>query len=187
MLPEAVNWSLLSGIAAVLVPIAGYVFGKQRGRKAKISLESELRDALESRFGIPDVSDKRVDKSHIGATVEADAPQSATLEFDYLDGTYFAPDPDDIDLIINVASITRLLPYRPERYDCENFAGFAWTLSALVLGINTVGLVVDYSGSHAYNVVVDAEGNAHWFEPQTGKRVQIGEENFPLENADIMF
>jgi hypothetical protein len=178
---------LLIAITAIAAPVATYLFGSKRGRKATKNLESELRDVL-SEYGVPDAEQTQIEKAQLEAAVRAVAPDDADLEFHTLDGTYYAPDPSSIALVRNVASVLSFLPYRPERYDCEDFAKFGWVLPALFLGVNSVGFVIDYSGGHAYNVIVDSQGDAIFFESQTGDVVRIGsEDKYSLERGEVLF
>jgi hypothetical protein len=178
---------LLIAITAIAAPVATYLFGTKRGRQATRTLETELRDVL-SEYGVPDAEQTKIPKPDLEAAVREAAPDDADLEFDTLDGTYYAPEPGSIALVRNVASVLSFLPYRPERYDCEDFAKFGWVLPALFLGVNSVGFVVDYSGGHAYNVVVDSDGDAIFFEPQSGDVVRIGsEDKYSLERGEVLF
>lgn len=59
-------------------------------------------------------------------------------------------------------------------YDCENFA---FSFKAMVdrrFHLNQVGVVIDWSSSHAYNLVVFPTGNVMLFEPQTDSLIFIG-------------
>ena len=70
--------------------------------------------------------------------------------------------------------------YTPERYDCDDYA-FAYKGS---MGdeyrLNGVGLVIDWSGKHAYNCLVVAPDDpgglpeVHFLEPQTDGWVRVG-------------
>tara|TARA_R110000824_G_scaffold148727_9_gene318616 strand:+ start:402 stop:869 length:468 start_codon:yes stop_codon:yes gene_type:complete len=61
--------------------------------------------------------------------------------------------------------------YIAEKYDCDNFAFSFKARMDRKFHLNNVGLVIDYSGGHAYNCVVFADGTAELFEPQTDKFV----------------
>ena len=65
--------------------------------------------------------------------------------------------------------------YRPERYDCDDFACALKAAVGRKLAVNGVGLVVDSSGQHAYNalLVVEEDGAAGiaFLEPQNDRLV----------------
>tara|TARA_R110002012_G_scaffold54593_2_gene139766 strand:+ start:4967 stop:5473 length:507 start_codon:yes stop_codon:yes gene_type:complete len=65
--------------------------------------------------------------------------------------------------------------YVSEHYDCENFAFSFKARTDRKFGINTVGLVIDYSGGHAYNLVLFSDSPPLLYEPQTDEWVYIGE------------
>ena len=65
--------------------------------------------------------------------------------------------------------------YVAEKYDCENFAFSFKARTDRRFGINTVGFVLDYSGGHAYNVVLFTDSPPLLYEPQSDAWVQIGE------------
>lgn len=94
------------------------------------------------------------------------------IEWVWLDATYVLPSkvPPWVDAIVD------LLPYRPERFDCEDYSFLYKTMAALFLGVNAVGVVIDWSGGHAYNIVVTSVGHVHFVEPQNGELVHVGKE-----------
>ena len=65
--------------------------------------------------------------------------------------------------------------YLSEEYDCDNFAFSFKARCDRKIGINTVGLVIDYSGGHAYNVVVFTDAPAELYEPQNDSWVIKGD------------
>ena len=58
-----------------------------------------------------------------------------------------------------------------EEYDCDNFAFSFKARCDRKLGINTVALVIDYSGGHAYNLVCFTDAPAELYEPQSDRWV----------------
>ena len=70
---------------------------------------------------------------------------------------------------------TSELRYKAEEFDCDNFAV---QLAASVnrrWGLTGCGIILDYSGGHAYNAVIAANGIIYLVEPQTDKWVSIGD------------
>jgi len=59
-----------------------------------------------------------------------------------------------------------------EEYDCDNFAFSFKARCDRKLGINTVALVIDYSGGHAYNLVCFTDAPAELYEPQSDRWVK---------------
>ena len=56
--------------------------------------------------------------------------------------------------------------YTGDFFDCENYA--LWFMSRVhgLFRLNHVGVVLDYTGGHGYNLFVTSEGNVFLFEPQ---------------------
>ena len=76
--------------------------------------------------------------------------------------------------------------YVKEKYDCDNFA---FSFKAMVdrkFGVNNVGLVIDYSAGHAYNIIVFNDGAVRLFEPQTDKWPRIGTAMYKFEEGKIL-
>ena len=84
----------------------------------------------------------------------------------WLDRKYIAVSQKEFQKIIDW-DWTDNKKYIGEKYDCDNFA---FSFKARVdrkFHVNTVGLVVDYEGGHAYNIIVFADGTSKIFEPQS--------------------
>lgn len=76
--------------------------------------------------------------------------------------------------------------YVAEKYDCDNFA---FSFKAMVdkrFGLNGVGLVIDYSGGHAYNLVVSKTGTVRIFEPQTDRWPRVGRGQYKFQSGAII-
>jgi hypothetical protein len=86
-----------------------------------------------------------------------------------LDSQYFAVSLEEFKKIISW-DWTDHLHYEINSFDCENFAFYFASRVARMFGINAVGIVLDYSSAHAYNLVIlkDSQG-VRWmlYEPQT--------------------
>jgi hypothetical protein len=84
----------------------------------------------------------------------------------WLDNKYVAVSQKEFQKIIDW-DWTDNKKYIAEKYDCDNFA---FSFKARVdrkFHVNTVGLVIDYEGGHAYNIVVFSDGTSKIFEPQS--------------------
>ena len=65
--------------------------------------------------------------------------------------------------------------YISEQYDCDNFAFSFKSRCDRRIGINSVALVIDYSGGHAYNLVCFTDAPAELYEPQSDRWVTKGD------------
>jgi hypothetical protein len=86
-----------------------------------------------------------------------------------LDSKYFATSLEEFKKIISW-DWTDHLHYEINSFDCENFAFYFASRIARMFGINAIGIILDYSSWHAYNLVIikDSKG-VRWmlYEPQT--------------------
>jgi len=77
--------------------------------------------------------------------------------------------------------------YIAEEYDCDNFAFSFKARCDRKIGINAVGLVIDYSGGHAYNLVVFSDVAPELFEPQNDSWKKKGQSKmFTLTNGYVI-
>jgi len=90
-----------------------------------------------------------------------------------LDNKYWCCSRLDFDAIIKW-DWTDNKKYIAEKYDCDNFAFSFKARMDRRFHLNNVGLVIDYSGGHAYNVIVFSDGTVTLFEPQS--------DSFPILN-----
>ena len=102
-----------------------------------------------------------------------------------LDGKYFLCSKEVMEQIASFAW-QKFLPYRKEKFDCDDFAFLFKSWVNLVYGLNNVGLVIDDSTSHAYNIVVTNDGYLRVFEPQTGKWHELGTGLYKLEKGLVL-
>jgi len=181
--------ALLGGAAAVVI---AYLNGNiSRAADEAQAFETDLRNYLAENASVTlptndEVSGEDIE-SAIRETYGDDAADSTML----FDGTYYTTDRDGFDAMVRFDP-TNLLPYRPSRFDCENFAMLFQTLSAFLFGVNSVGTVIDWSGGHAYNIVYLNDGSVLLYEPQTDEIVDVGgelsgNETYQMERVDIIF
>ena len=104
-----------------------------------------------------------------------------------LDSKYWTCTRLDFDAIIKW-DWTDNKKYVAEKYDCDNFAFSFKARMDRKFHLNNVGLVVDYSGGHAYNCVVFSDGTAELFEPQNDsfKTDQLGTGYYKCESGFIL-
>jgi hypothetical protein len=95
-----------------------------------------------------------------------------------LDRTYYAVDLETFKKVVDW-DWTDARKYVLDRFDCDKFALYFKSRVAIDFGINAIGVVLDYSAGHAYNLVItkDAAGKVEWrlFEPQTDKLFKFEE------------
>ena len=89
----------------------------------------------------------------------------------HLDSKYWACSKKEFEDLIKW-DWTNKKRYVAEEYDCDNFAFSFKARCDRKIGINTVGLVIDYSGGHAYNVVAFTDSPAKLYEPQSDRWVE---------------
>ena len=102
-----------------------------------------------------------------------------------LDNKYWVCSEADFDKVI-AHDPTDAKRYAADRFDCDNFS---FTFKARVgrqYGLNAVGVVVDWSSAHAYNLVVFLDGTAKIFEPQSDEWPSLGSDNYKFESALVI-
>ncbi len=86
-----------------------------------------------------------------------------------LDGTYYATDLETFKKIVEW-DWTDTRKYLVDTFDCDKFAMYFKARVSIDFGINAIGVILDYSSEHAYNLVIlkDSQG-VRWmlYEPQT--------------------
>jgi len=98
-----------------------------------------------------------------------------------MDSRYWLPTQEDFDRLL-AWDPTQHWQYLADRFDCESYAFQLQATFVSRLGLNNVGVVLDYSAvdangqssPHAYNLVVFADGSAKFLEPQSDEYVQVG-------------
>ena len=80
--------------------------------------------------------------------------------------------------------------YRSERYDCDDFAKAFAAACGRKLGLNGVGIVVDVSAGHAYNVILVNDGGcckAVFVEPQNDRIIFAPRPGYSQTSGFIWF
>lgn len=81
------------------------------------------------------------------------------------------------------------IKYVPERFDCDKFAVAFKAHVNMYFHINNVGLVIDYRGGHAYNLVIFPDGKIMLVEPQNDNVfcwTKRPEKLYPLQGATVL-
>ena len=79
--------------------------------------------------------------------------------------------------------------YLKDLFDCEDFAFHFKSRCAYHFGLNSVGLVIDWSAGHGYNVILLSDGRMLVYEPQTDEYWELKErpgEAYKMANAIIL-
>jgi len=191
-LQAALGPEVLAIIGVSVAAVIAYLRGDMaRALSSVIDVETQLRNLLSEEFASVVPSSTEVSQEDIEAAVSDQYGEAAAEDILFLDGRYFSTDSEGFDSMDRL-DVIEYLPYRPARFDCENFADLFKTTSALIFGVNTVGVVIDWSGGHAYNIVYLEDGSVFLYEPQTGDRPEVGDalgddESYTMDNVDIFF
>ena len=114
---------------------------------------------------------------------------AAALQVVVLDSKYWAVDIDTWKLILEYTGVDQG-QYRADRYDCDDFAFAFKAAVSRKLAVNGVGIVVDWSGKHAYNAILVADANGlviKFIEPQSDGLVIQDEEMYKMDSGFIVF
>ena len=150
-------------------------------------LVENLQECLKT-FDMPEVTHKEKDLSFVRKSIEkwkSKYDPNDQMKILSLDSKYFLCDDKDIKEIVKW-DWTDSKKYVSNKYDCDNFA---FSFKAMVdrkFGLNNVGLVIDYSGGHAYNIVVLANGRGKIFEPQTDGWPRAGTGQYKFQAGSII-
>jgi len=106
-----------------------------------------------------------------------------------LDSKYKVPSLDDTCKIIAWDWVDKR-KYWANWFDCENFS-LAFKVNAnMIFKLNHIGIVLDYSGAHGYNLFLTPDGRVFLYEPQTDEYWDIREHDYrnpyKLQNAYIL-
>ncbi|ELZ84398.1 hypothetical protein C453_12666 [Haloferax elongans ATCC BAA-1513] len=188
---DTVPPAVASIIALAMTALGAFLAGRKgRAHDLAVDVETELRELFDEQGVFPSPATAEVDRDDVDAALAEAIPryeESTTIETVFSDGTYLAPVAADVPLLRTLAGGVSWLPYRPERFDCEQYAQAFAVFTAFLAGTNTVGIVLDWSGNHAYNVIVTAAGGVRFYDPYEDTFVAIGEGKYRLENALIIF
>lgn len=182
------NEAVLGSIGAIaLAVITAYLRGNSgTARTQYVRLESALRRLLARLTGSLQPTVSETSRSDVESALRdalGDDPQ-----YVFTDSTYAATDRSGLEQI-SEQDILRFAPYRPEIYDCEDFAQLFSVSAELVYGVSAIGVVYDWGAGHAYNVVVSDMGAVRLYEPQEGVVLDVGDtlELGEVETSEITY
>lgn len=102
----------------------------------------------------------------------------------YLDGKYWLPSQRDARRIIEWSQVNTI-PWQSDIYDCDDHAE-ALRHDFRSCRVNACGLIVDWSGGHAYNIVIFPDEQFWFVEAQSDRIVAIGDGIYKLSKADVL-
>lgn len=148
---------------------------------------SRILDCLLGGRNKPSVSRTKKDGSFVGDAVndylDEHAENASRLP---LDGKYYLTSQDAMDEIV-ASDFTNRNLYKKAKYDCENFAISFMHHVQREYGVTGVGLVIDWSGGHAYNMFVYDDGTVKLFEPQNDNFVEPGsKDKFSFDHVRVI-
>ena len=152
-----------------------------------------LKEAL-NFFKLPTIEMVEEDKMFVAAAIQTPIitlknsgkmPHSARMNTHYIDSKYHLCSEKDMTAIIKFDWTDRK-KYVSEFYDCDNFAFNFKAMVARRFGINSVGLVIDWSGGHAYNIIAFRNGSMKIFEPQSDSWPVLGSKMYKFEKGEII-
>jgi hypothetical protein len=136
--------------------------------KQKITNILDLCDFLYSEYVPPfEISKKALSEAELRAIINELKMLGGFLGWLRLDGSYYTVDMDTFKKIVEW-DFTDTRKYLTDTFDCDKFAMYFKSRLALDFGINAVGVVLDYSAGHAYNLVILKDSQTRWYlyEPQ---------------------
>lgn len=87
-----------------------------------------------------------------------DASGLSTLQLVPLDTSYVALPIETWELFLQYSGVDRI-QYKSDTMDCDDFAQILCGECKRKLRVNGIGLVVDFSGGHAYNALLAYQGS----------------------------
>jgi hypothetical protein len=111
------------------------------------------------------------------------------MTYTLLDGQYWALTVPDLERVLK-HDWTHRWKWLKSRRDCDDFAVYFKARMSEWFGVTAVGIVIDNSSNHVYNVIITANpGGAPgilYFEPQTGEFVVPRRDLYLLERGQIL-
>lgn len=103
-----------------------------------------------------------------------------------VDGLYWTVGREEFEYLL-AWDWSNMGQFQADRRDCDNYAELVRVNFAWRLGINSVGVVLDVSSLHAYNLVVFSDGGFGYLEPQNDQWVQLGSGLYKLTQGSVLF
>ena len=119
----------------------------------------------------------------------AQAVQGAEVRLLPLDANYFvASEADTMQAVKD--SHTDAMRYVSDIADCDKHSRLLYAMLPYKFGLNSVCMVIDWSGKHSYNaIVVDNAGTleVRWVEPQSDSEIKLHSQPcYALKSGSIL-
>ena len=108
-----------------------------------------------------------------------------TVNRHILDQKYYTVDKKTFEAMVKAGWSLRP-KYLVDRFDCDDFTVAFKGRMAELFGINSIGIMIDWGASHAYNIVILADGSVNAFEPQAGLWAILGGEFYPCKDGVLI-
>lgn len=168
----------LLGLTKPLKEIKGYLtLLELRSNELKILLEQNVRKIPVDAVTIDSVQIRKL-------LQEFPSYRMGNMTHIQLDGKYWTCSKESLVKVIK-EEWEYQKGYLLDRFDCDDSAVVFKALLAFKYGLNNVGVVIDYSSSHAYNLIVFSD-KVEIFEPQSDSWPQIGSESYKFESGYIL-
>jgi len=105
-----------------------------------------------------------------------------------LDAKFWMVDRREMRKIVE-EDMTDKREYVSDLFDCDSYSFMFKSHLADTYDVNQAGIVLDYSGAHAYNVIVYPDKSVECFEPQSDRFFNADKRDknkYPLEKATIV-
>jgi hypothetical protein len=168
--------AIAAGLGTLLLSlVVAYKRGKDRkARRLYVELETRVRGLLTTLGVVPHPSVAQLERADINDALTSAFGEHEELQIVHTDSSYTATDRGGVEQISEY-DILQYAPYRPEIYDCEEFAQLFDVSAELVYGISAIGVCYDWGEGHAYNVAVLDDESVVCYEPQEATIVAPGE------------
>ena len=147
---------------------------RRRSRRS-LSMLNEFRRIRKRRKAVEKSNPRHMDSEQITTALRSlRGYREGKWQRINLDNKYWVCDKIEFQKVVDANTIDEK-KYIVDKFDCDNFAFAFKAQVAMQYNLNNVGLVIDHSGSHAYNVVIFSNSTAQLFEPQNDKWITPGE------------
>lgn len=109
----------------------------------------------------------------------------------FTDSVSYVVREETFDVIIRETSVDQI-QWHSEMGDCDDIARHFANVCRMKLKINSVGVVFAWSGGHCFNIAIVRDNDSDnlkyvFLEPQSDRKIEVGEGMYNIENALIVF
>jgi hypothetical protein len=146
-------------------------------------LETTIQDILEQSGTFHSPVVKKKDVSFLDDTLEERLDNYSNIDLYYADSTYYLPDKHTDMESVKEFDVLNKLPYRPERYDSDDYSQSFSILTSFIFGVNSIGTVIEHDSNEAYNIIVYADGLVEFYDAEKGETLV----DYEPDEAAIIF